>query len=82
MGTKSFMFGFEGRINRAKYWLVSLTLLCAMISSLLLLVVICIRHHIVTRSDLHQPRRHLRVDSVDGRWMPRPRCSRKSPPSP
>ena len=48
MDTKSFLFGFEGRINRGRYWLASLMILCAMIFSLLLLTVICLSHGIAT----------------------------------
>lgn len=48
MDYKSFLFGFEGRINRAKYWLATLTILCTMILSLLLLTVICLSHGIAT----------------------------------
>ena len=48
MDTKSFLFGFEGRINRAKYWLASLMILASMILSLLLLTVICLSHGIAT----------------------------------
>jgi uncharacterized membrane protein YhaH (DUF805 family) len=48
MDCKSFLFGFEGRINRARYWLANLVILCAMISSLLLLTVICLSHGIAT----------------------------------
>jgi uncharacterized membrane protein YhaH (DUF805 family) len=32
-----FLFSFEGRINRAKYWLATLIILCCMISVLLIL---------------------------------------------
>jgi uncharacterized membrane protein YhaH (DUF805 family) len=48
MNHKSFLFSFEGRINRARYWLATLMILCAMIFSLLLLAVICLRHGIAT----------------------------------
>jgi uncharacterized membrane protein YhaH (DUF805 family) len=48
MATRSFLFGFEGRINRARYWLASLVILAAMISSLLLLTVTCLSHGIAT----------------------------------
>jgi uncharacterized membrane protein YhaH (DUF805 family) len=48
MDTKSFLFGFEGRINRAKYWLASLMILATMILSLLMLTVICLSHGIAT----------------------------------
>jgi uncharacterized membrane protein YhaH (DUF805 family) len=48
MHYRSFLFGFEGRINRARYWLASLMILCAMIFSLLMLAVICITHDIST----------------------------------
>jgi uncharacterized membrane protein YhaH (DUF805 family) len=48
MDHKSFPFSFEGRINRAKYWLACLTILASMFFSLLMLAVICIRHGIST----------------------------------
>ena len=48
MDTKSFLFGFEGRINRARYWLATLMILASMIFSLLMLTLICIRHNIST----------------------------------
>jgi uncharacterized membrane protein YhaH (DUF805 family) len=48
MHDRSFLSGFEGRINRARYWLASLMILSAMIFSLLLLAVICITHDIPT----------------------------------
>ena len=35
-----FLFRFEGRINRAKYWLATLIILCSMISALMLLATI------------------------------------------
>lgn len=35
-----FLFGFLGRLNRAKYWLATLIILCSMISVLLLLAAI------------------------------------------
>jgi uncharacterized membrane protein YhaH (DUF805 family) len=37
MDYKWFLFRFEGRINRAKYWLANLIILCAMIFLLMLL---------------------------------------------
>ena len=48
MDFRSLLFGFEGRINRARYWLASLVILCAMIFSLLMLAAICISHGIST----------------------------------
>jgi uncharacterized membrane protein YhaH (DUF805 family) len=48
MDNKWFLFGFEGRINRAKYWLATLIILASMILSLLLLTVICLSHGIAT----------------------------------
>jgi uncharacterized membrane protein YhaH (DUF805 family) len=48
MDYKWFLFGFEGRINRARYWLATLSILCATILSLLLLTVICLSHGIAT----------------------------------
>jgi uncharacterized membrane protein YhaH (DUF805 family) len=45
---KSLLFSFEGRINRARYWLVTLLILCAMIFSLLSLALICLSHGIST----------------------------------
>jgi uncharacterized membrane protein YhaH (DUF805 family) len=45
---KSFLFSIEGRINRARYWLASLMILCAMIFSLLLLVVTSLALHLST----------------------------------
>jgi uncharacterized membrane protein YhaH (DUF805 family) len=48
MDYRSFLFSFEGRINRARCWLASLMILCAMIFSLLMLAVICISHGIST----------------------------------
>ena len=48
MDYKSSLFSFEGRINRATYWLASVMLLAAMIFSLLMLAVICISHDIST----------------------------------
>jgi uncharacterized membrane protein YhaH (DUF805 family) len=48
MDYQRFLLGFEGRINRARYWLATLMILCAMIFSLLLLAVICITHDIST----------------------------------
>ena len=48
MDTKSFLFSFEGRINRAKYWLATLVILASMILSLLMLTVICLSHGIPT----------------------------------
>jgi uncharacterized membrane protein YhaH (DUF805 family) len=48
MNNESFLFGFEGRINRARYWLATLMILGSMIASLLLLTVICLRHGIAT----------------------------------
>ena len=48
MDYKSSLFGFEGRINRARYWLGTLMILAAMFFSLLMLAVICIRHDIST----------------------------------
>lgn len=48
MDYKWFLFGFEGRINRAKYWLATLAILCAMISGLLLLAVVCLASGIPT----------------------------------
>ncbi len=37
-----FLFRFEGRINCAKYWLATLSILCGMISVLLLLAILII----------------------------------------
>ena len=42
MDYKRFLFRFEGRINRARYWLATLVILCSMISVLLLLAAICL----------------------------------------
>lgn len=42
MDYKWFLFRFEGRINRARYWLAMLVILCATISALLLLAAICL----------------------------------------
>jgi uncharacterized membrane protein YhaH (DUF805 family) len=47
MDYKSFLLG-EGRINRARYLLATLVILCAMIASLLTLTVICLSHGIAT----------------------------------
>jgi uncharacterized membrane protein YhaH (DUF805 family) len=41
MDYKWFLFGFEGRINRASCWLASLIILCCMIFALLLLSTVC-----------------------------------------
>jgi uncharacterized membrane protein YhaH (DUF805 family) len=48
MDYKWFLFGFEGRINRARYWLATLAILGAMISALLLLAFICLASGIPT----------------------------------
>jgi uncharacterized membrane protein YhaH (DUF805 family) len=48
MDYKQLLFSFEGRINRAKYWLATLIILCWMILTLLLVVAIGIRSGIDT----------------------------------
>jgi uncharacterized membrane protein YhaH (DUF805 family) len=48
MDYRSFLSGFEGRINRARYWCASLMILCTMIFSLLLLVVTSLALHLST----------------------------------
>jgi uncharacterized membrane protein YhaH (DUF805 family) len=42
MDYKWLLFSFEGRINRAKYWLAALIILCFMIFALLLLSAVCL----------------------------------------
>jgi uncharacterized membrane protein YhaH (DUF805 family) len=48
MDTKRFLSHFEGRINRARYWLAVLMILGSMISALLLLAAICLIFGIAT----------------------------------
>lgn len=50
MDYKWFLLRFEGRINRARYWLATLVILCSMISVLLLLAAICLVSGIPTGS--------------------------------
>jgi uncharacterized membrane protein YhaH (DUF805 family) len=40
MDCQRLLFGFDGRISRAKYWLATLSILCCMIFGLLILAAV------------------------------------------
>jgi uncharacterized membrane protein YhaH (DUF805 family) len=81
MDYKSFLFSFEGRINRARYWLATLMILASMIFSLLLLTVICLGNGIATGPlSVNLVGISASIQFTDDDALAR--CSRGSPPSP
>jgi uncharacterized membrane protein YhaH (DUF805 family) len=60
MDAKWFVLRFEGRINRARYWLTAFILLCSMVSALMLLATISKIFGIATGTPLHQHYRRFR----------------------